>query len=59
MEEGTGWLLVVVGVAHLLLLHADHQEMEERFLCAHCHLFNIRQLMVCVVKGGIETTWVV
>lgn len=57
MEEGTGWLLMVVGVAHLLL-HADHQEMEERFLCAHCHLFYVRQLMVCVVKGGIETMWV-
>lgn len=55
--KGTVWLLVVVGVARLLLLHADCEEMEERVLCAHHHLFNLRQLMPCVVKGGIKTTW--
>lgn len=56
--KGTACLLVVVGVAHLLLLHADCEEMEERFLCAHHHLFNLRQLMVCVGEGGIKTRWV-
>lgn len=38
-------------------LYVDRKEMEERFLCARCHVFAVRQLMVRMAKGGIKTGW--